>query len=103
VAATPPITYDSGSQTVGVTVGAAAGTVAAGDDSRIAGALQKSVVTTKGDLLVGTGAGTVTRHALGSDGQVLTADSAQSDGVKWATPAASSSAGGIDPFLLMGA
>jgi hypothetical protein len=50
----------------------------------------KSTVTTKGDLIVATGAGAITRRGVGSNGQVLTADSAQSDGVKWATPAGGS-------------
>jgi len=44
----------------------------------------KSTVTTKGDLIVGTGSGAVTRRGVGSNGQVLTADSTQTDGVKWA-------------------
>lgn len=52
----------------------------------------KSTVTTKGDLIVATGPGAVTRRGVGSNGQVLTADSAQTDGVKWATP----SAGAVD-------
>lgn len=42
VAATTPATYDSETQTVGVTVGTTANTVAAGDDSRITGAAQKA-------------------------------------------------------------
>jgi len=46
-----------------------------------------STVTTKGDLIVATGSGAVTRQAVGTDGQILTADSTQADGVKWATPA----------------
>lgn len=40
----------------------------------------------KGDLAVGTGADTAARLAVGSNGQVLTADSSQSTGAKWATP-----------------
>lgn len=43
-----------------------------------------STVTAKGDLIVATASGTVTRQAVGNNGQILTADSTQSDGVKWA-------------------
>lgn len=46
---------------------------------------------TKGDLLVSPGS-TLNRLGVGSDGQVLTADSTQTNGVKWATPAASGGA-----------
>src|SRR5574343_398490 len=45
-----------------------------------------SPLTTKGDIVVSTGA-TNTRLGVGSNGQVLTADSAQASGLKWATPA----------------
>lgn len=48
-----------------------------------------STVTTKGDLIVGTGSGAVTRLGAGTNGYVLTADSTQTSGLKWA--AASSS------------
>jgi hypothetical protein len=47
-----------------------------------------SIVTTKGDILAATGSGTIVRQGIGSNGQVLTADSAEADGLKWATPAA---------------
>ncbi len=68
-------------------VGTAAGTVAAGDDSRITGAQQRSTLTTKGDLYVATASATVARQAVGTNGDVLTADSTQTNGVKWAAPA----------------
>ncbi len=67
--------------------GATGSTVAIGNDARITGAIQSSTATTKGDVLVATAASTVTRQGVGGDGQVLTADSTQSTGVKWATPA----------------
>lgn len=41
-------------------------------------------VTTKGDLVVGTGSGTFTRLGVGTNGYVLTADSTQTSGTKWA-------------------
>ena len=43
--------------------------------------------TTKGDLYVYTGSA-VARLGVGTDGQQVTADSAATNGVKWATPAA---------------
>jgi hypothetical protein len=50
------------------------------------GAIASSLVTAKGDLIVATGSGVVTNQAVGTNGQVLTADSTQADGVRWATP-----------------
>lgn len=47
-----------------------------------------ATVDAKGDLLVASAADTVARLAVGTNGQVVTADSAASNGVKWATPAA---------------
>lgn len=46
----------------------------------------KSTLTTKGDLYVATGAGAITRLAVGSDGTVLTADSAQASGYSFTSP-----------------
>jgi hypothetical protein len=53
----------------------------------VEGGIQPTLLTTKGDIIVATGNATLVRQGVGSDGQVLTADSAQADGVKWATPA----------------
>lgn len=44
-------------------------------------------ITTKGDVLVGDAAGLASRIAVGADGSVLTADSTQSNGLKWDDPA----------------
>lgn len=48
----------------------------------------KTLVDAKGDLLVGSAADTLVRRAVGANGTVLTADSAEADGVKWAAAAA---------------
>jgi hypothetical protein len=51
------------------------------------GAVAKSTFTTKGDLVAATAASTISRLGVGSNGQVLTADSTAATGIKWATPA----------------
>lgn len=50
-------------------------------------AIAKSLVTTKGDIIAATGASTPARLAVGSNDQVLTADSTAATGMKWATVA----------------
>lgn len=60
------------------------GKSAVGHDHNSSYAL-KSTLTTKGDLYVRDGSA-LTRIGVGTNGQILTADSAQSVGIKWATP-----------------
>lgn len=49
----------------------------------------------KGIILVGTGSGTFTALAVGTNDFVLTADSAQASGVKWASVASPAQPGGV--------
>ena len=53
-----------------------------------AGAIMHSDLGTKGDLVVGDGAGDATILGVGTNNHVLTADSSEASGVKWAATAA---------------
>jgi hypothetical protein len=66
----------------------------AGEDD--SGLIPKSVATTKGDLLAASGSATVTRLGVGSDTQVLTADSSQLTGMKWAAGGGGGGGTGLD-------
>ena len=46
-----------------------------------------TAIDAKGDLIVGTGADTFSRLAAGTNTYILTADSAEATGLKWAAPA----------------
>jgi hypothetical protein len=46
-----------------------------------------TAIDAKGDLIVGTGADAFSRLAVGTNTHVLTADSAEATGLKWAAPA----------------
>jgi hypothetical protein len=46
--------------------------------------ITKEIFDAKGDLLVGTGSNTGTKLTVGTNGYVLTADSSETNGVKWA-------------------
>ena len=55
------------------------------------------LVDSKGDMFIATGNDTVGKLSVGSNGTVLTADSNEDGGVKWAAASA-----GLNNFLLMG-
>ncbi len=55
-----------------------------------------TIIDAKGDLIAGTAADTAGRLAVGTNGHVLTADSAETTGLKWALPA------GAKNFSLIG-
>ena len=56
-----------------------------------------TAIDAKGDLVVGTGADAFSRLAVGTNGQVLTADSGEATGLKFATPAG----GGLNSMTLL--
>ena len=74
---------------VGISGGGTSGTVTVTNSMATA-------IDAKGDLVPGTGADTFARLPIGTNGQVLTADSAESTGMKWAT-----AAGGTKNFTLL--
>ena len=75
---------------VGDITAVTAGTGISGGGTSGAVTITNSMATTidaKGDLIGGTGADAFARVAVGTNGQVLTADSAAATGLAWATPA----------------
>jgi len=68
---------------VGISGGGTSGTVTVTNSMATA-------IDAKGDLIGGTGADAFSRLAVGANDTVLTADSAQATGLKWATPASGS-------------
>lgn len=84
------ITYDGTRFILSTIGGSLIGTVstAVSDISTLqTNSLSKALADAKGDLLVGTAADTIARKAAGTNGYILTADSAQSDGLNWVAPA----------------
>ena len=58
--------------------------------------ISETIIDAKGDLIAGSAADTPARVAVGTNGYVLTADSAEAAGVKWALAAAGATGGGTD-------
>jgi hypothetical protein len=88
---------EAGTTAIAHSAGASVKHVFTGDDATFftAGvatanaAIPKSLVTAKGDVVGATASGVPDNLAVGTNGQVLTADSTTAMGIKWATPAVS--------------
>ena len=99
----------AGSSNISHTAGASVKHVFTGDDATFftAGvatanaAIPKSTVTTKGDIIAATASATVTRVGAGTNGFILTADSTEAAGIKWAAAASQipSQAGNAGEYL----
>ena len=79
---------------IGDITGVTAGTGISGGGTSGTVTITNSMATeiaAKGDLIVGTGAATFDNLPVGSNSQILVADSTASTGLKWATPATVSS------------
>lgn len=58
--------------------------------------ITKSLIPAKGDLIAASGGSTPAKLGIGSNGQILKADSSQSSGLKWTAPGAFTSQEKID-------
>jgi hypothetical protein len=78
-------TWTAGGDITAVTAGTGISGGGTSGDVTITNAMADAI-TTKGDLLPGTGADAFARLGVGANGTVLTADSAETTGLKWAAP-----------------
>ena len=76
---------------VGISGGGTSGTVTVTNSMATA-------IDAKGDLIAGTGADTFARLAVGTNGFILTADSAEATGIKWAAAASGSTFAGCSMY-----
>ena len=101
----------AGSSGISHTAGASVKHVFTGDDATFftAGvatadaAIPKSLVTTKGDIIVATASATPARLGAGVNGYVLKANSSTATGLEWATAAVAVDDPYPTSFMLMGA
>jgi len=101
----------AGSSNISHTAGASVKHVFTGDDATFftAGvatadaAIPKSLVTTKGDIIVATASATPARLGAGVNGYVLKANSSTATGLEWATAAVAVDDPYPTSFMLMGA
>jgi hypothetical protein len=82
MALTIPNTFVNGTPAIATEVNANFTAVKTEVDLKI----DSTIVDAKGDLIVATAADTVARQAVGSNGQVLVADSGVTNGVAWVDP-----------------
>ena len=57
-------------------------------DTTMATMVPKTIIDAKGDIIAGTAADTASRLAVGTNGQVLKANSATATGLEWAADSA---------------
>jgi hypothetical protein len=79
--------YQTSDDTVYLGVGDAAGDwiLFVSSDTSLLNSISKELIDAKGDILVATDGDIVGKLTVGSNGQVLMADSAEDTGMKWAT------------------